>query len=70
MIEVKKRQGETSSLLLYRFTKRVKQSGVMKEIKKRRFSNRTVSRRRRKITALHRVKKQKEIIRLKKHGLM
>ncbi|MEK7076914.1 MAG: 30S ribosomal protein S21 [Patescibacteria group bacterium] len=69
MVEVKKRQGESSSVLLYRFSKRIKQSGVLKEAKKRRFHGRAVSRRRRLLSALHRQKKSVEIAALKRKGL-
>ncbi len=67
-VEVKKRQGENVGSLVFRFNKRVKQSGVLKEVKKRRFSGRTVNRGKRRLAALYRLKKQKEIMRLKKYG--
>ena len=37
MIEVKKKEGESSSGLLFRFSKKVRQSGVLKEVRKRKM---------------------------------
>lgn len=70
MIEVKKRQGEVPSALLYRFTKKVKQSGVLKEAKRRRFYGRKPNRLKLRLSAKHRALKQAEISRLKKLGLL
>lgn len=69
-VEVKKRGGESGSALLYRFSKKVRQSGVIKEFRKRKFRDRTVSKRTRKISAIHRETKKAEIGRLKKLGLL
>ncbi|MBI4094214.1 MAG: 30S ribosomal protein S21 [Candidatus Liptonbacteria bacterium] len=68
MITVKQRQNESSSMLLYRFTKRVKQSGILKEAKKRRFRARPQNRRKRLLSALHRARKRATIERLRRHG--
>ena len=70
MIEVKKKEGETSSALLYRFTKKMRQSGVLIETRKRRFRDRNVNKRKRRIAAQYRTKKQTETARLKKMGLL
>jgi ribosomal protein S21 len=67
-IEVKKGKNENTNTLLYRFTKKVQQSGVMKEVKKRRFSGRAVNKNKRKAMALYRVEKQEEIAKQKKYG--
>jgi len=67
-IEVKKGKNENTNTLLYRFTKKVQQSGVMKEVKKRRFSGRAVNKNKRKSMALYRVEKQEEIAKQKKYG--
>lgn len=69
-MEVKKREGESSSALLYRFTKKVQRSGVLREAKKRRFHKRTQSKLKRKLSALHRETKKKEKERAKKLGLL
>jgi hypothetical protein len=68
-MEIRKREGESSTSLIYRFTKRVQQSGVLREAKKRRFRTRTESRIKRKLSALHRVEKKKKFERAKKMGI-
>ncbi|MBI4085503.1 MAG: 30S ribosomal protein S21 [Candidatus Liptonbacteria bacterium] len=69
-VEVKKRGGESTSALLYRFSKKVRQSGVVKEFRKRKFHGRTHGKRQRRLSALHREKKKTEIKRMKKLGLI
>jgi len=68
-MEVRKREGESASSLIYRFTKKTQQSGVLKEAKKRRFRARPVSRVKRRLSALHRAQKKAEFARAKKLGL-
>lgn len=70
MVKVTKKEGESSSALLFRFTKKVKQSGVLKESKKRRFKERPQNKRKKRLSALYREKKKAEISRLKKMGLL
>ncbi|MBI4094583.1 MAG: 30S ribosomal protein S21 [Candidatus Liptonbacteria bacterium] len=70
MIEVKKKEGESANALLFRFTKKVKRSGILREAKKRRFRRRSVSRQKKRVSAHHREKKKKEIARLRKLGLL
>lgn len=67
-IEVKKREGESVSSFLYRFNKRIQHSGLIREVKKRQFRDRTENRRRRRLGALHRLKREEQYARLKKHG--
>ncbi len=67
-MEIRKRDGESSTSLIYRFTKRVQQSGILREAKKRRFRTRAVSRIKRKASALHRVEKKKKFEQAKKMG--
>lgn len=66
---IKRKEGESVSSLLYRFSKRVKQSGILREAKKRQRSDRPISRVKRKLSAIHRENKKKETERLKKLGL-
>lgn len=68
-VEAKKRQNESASTLLYRFSKKVKQSGLVKEFRKRRFRKRGVSKRTRRLSALHREEKKAEHRRLRRLGL-
>lgn len=70
MIEVRKKDGETSAALLFRFTKKVRQSGVMKETRKRRFYSRTVSKQKRAVSAKYRVNKAKELSDQRKLGIV
>ncbi len=67
-IEVRKKKGENVNSLIFRFNKRVKQSGVLKETKKRRFKSRDVNKNKKRSSALYRSKRQEEIARLKKYG--
>ena len=69
MITARRKEGESASSLIYRFTKRVQQTGVLKESKKRRFYTRGKSKLNRKLSAMHRVTKRKEMEHAKKWGL-
>jgi len=68
IIKVKKRQGENFNSLLYRFRRRVRQSGILKEARKRRFHRRPENRNKRRLSALHRVKKEQEIKEMRRYG--
>lgn len=68
MIEVKKKEGESVNAFLYRFTKKMQQSGVLKEAKKRRFHSRSVNKHAQKESALYRLAKKQDLERLKKLG--
>jgi ribosomal protein S21 len=68
-IEVRKKEGEPGNSLLYSFTRRVKRSGILRETRARRFTARPVSRRKRKLSAIHRADKRVELERQKKLGL-
>ena len=67
-MEVRRRKNENVGSFLYRFSKRVQQSGVLKEVKKRRARSRPQNRRKRKLGALYRDKKRGDISRMKKYG--
>jgi len=69
MIIVSKRENETPTALLFRFTRRVKRSGVLKESNKRRFTHRTLPRVARRASAVYRAGKKVEVARSKKLGL-
>jgi len=68
-MEIKKREGESPNSLIFRFTKKTQQSGVLKEARKRRFYTRELSRTKRRASALHRNEKKKEFERAKKLGI-
>lgn len=69
-VQVNKKEGESIGSLLYRFSKKIQQSGVLKEARKRRFHKRNESRLKRKLSAIHRVGKKKDLERQKKLGLV
>jgi len=69
-IEVRKKEGESGNSLLFSFTKKVKRSGILREMRKRKFHTRVTSRAKRKLTAIHRDEKKKEVERQKKLGLL
>ena len=68
-IDVKKKEGESPNALLFRFTRRIKRSGVLKEKNKRRFTTRKPNKTARRNSAIHRAGKRTEIARAKKLGL-
>jgi ribosomal protein S21 len=67
-MEVRRRKTENVGSFLYRFSKRIQQSGVLKEVKKRRAHVRPQNKRKRLLGALYRQSKKQEILRLKKYG--
>ncbi len=69
-IEVKKKQGETTRSLLRRFTRRVQQSRILINARKKRFQEKEKSRREKREEALRRHKIGKEKEKLRKMGLL
>jgi ribosomal protein S21 len=67
-VEIKKKEGESASSFIFRFNKKIQQSGLVKEVKKRQFHGRRVNARKRKLGALHRLAKKSEVAKLKKFG--
>jgi len=68
MIEIRKKEGESPNSALFRFSKRVRQSGVLMEMRKRRFRGRAVNKRSRRISAIFRADKKAEMEHKKKLG--
>lgn len=68
MIKVKKRNKETESALIYRFIKRVRQSGILLEVKARQFRVRPQNRTQRRKSALYRNAKWQKLEAQKKYG--
>lgn len=68
MIEVKKKDKETSENLIRRFTRRVQQSGVLMNARKSRFRKDKKTRREVRIGAMYRAKVKKVVDNLKKMG--
>ena len=67
-IEVNKKERESTAAFLRRFTRRIQQSGVLLEARKSRFYTPPITKRQKRLRALHRIERQKEIERLKKLG--
>lgn len=68
MIEVRKKEKETSESLIRRFTRRVQQSGVLMRARKSRFRTEEKSKIEKRQEALYKEKIRKEIDKLKKLG--
>ena len=69
-VKVIKKEGESASSVMYRFTKKIQQGGVLKEAKKRRFYKRAQNRTKRRKLALKREARKTEILHKKKWGLL
>ena len=69
-IEARKKEGESGQSLLYTFTRKVKRSGILKEVRHRKFHVRTTSRIKRRASAIHREGKKADVERQKKLGLI
>lgn len=67
-MELKRREGESVSAFLYRFSKKMQHSGVLKEAKKRRTRARAVNKNKRRVAAIYREDKKSEIETAKKMG--
>ncbi|MCX6763439.1 MAG: hypothetical protein NTZ97_01765 [Candidatus Moranbacteria bacterium] len=68
MIEVKKKDRETSESLIRRFNRRVQQSGVLIQARRSRFRTEEKSRREMREGAMYRAKVKKVVDHLKKMG--
>ncbi len=68
MIEVKKKDRETSESLIRRFSRRVQQSGVLAHARKTRFRTEDKSKRELRQGAMYRAQVKKVVDRLKKMG--
>lgn len=67
-LKVEKQSRETSQSLIYRFTKKIRKSGILLEVRKRMFKRREKSKQLKKRSALRREQKKKEYKELKKLG--
>ena len=66
---MRKKEGESPNSLIFRFTKKVQQSGVLREVKNRRFTKRAKSKLKRKVSALHKRDKRAAREKARKLGL-
>jgi len=69
-LEVRRRGKESVQSLIYRFTKAIRESGILLRARETRFRQRPLNKRARKEKALHRLKLQKHYEKLKKLGLL
>ncbi|MEK7187487.1 MAG: 30S ribosomal protein S21 [Patescibacteria group bacterium] len=60
MIGVNKKEGESVNALIFRFSKKVRRSGITQEVRRRRFRARPQSKLKKRVSALHRLKKSAE----------
>ncbi len=67
-IKVKRRKGDNSNSLLYRFNRKIKRSGILREAKKHMYYERPPSKNQKRKSALYREKKKKEIEKLTRYG--
>jgi ribosomal protein S21 len=68
MIEVKKKDRETSESLIRRFGRRVQQSGVLMQARRSRFRTEEKSKTEKRAGAMYKMKVKKVVDRLKKMG--
>lgn len=69
-LEIIKKERETSQSLIRRFSKRVKQSGILRRARKRKYKQRKKSRQLKNRAALRREEKKKDYQKKKKLGLI
>jgi hypothetical protein len=69
-LEVTKKERESSQGLVRRFSKRVKQSGILRRARKKKYKQRKKSRQLKNRAALRREEKKKEYQKKKKLGLV
>lgn len=70
VIEVKKNPNENNASVLRRFSRRVQESGIIRKVKGARYNERQESKLKTKKSALKKMKRRKEVERLKKLGKM
>lgn len=68
-ITIRKKEGESPNSLVFRFTKKVQQSGVLREVRRRRFTKRLISKNKRRMSALHKRDKKIAFDKARKLGL-
>lgn len=68
MVEVRKREHETTGAMLRRFTRRVQQSGILVQARKLKFHKVAATKRKSREGALRRIVLAKERVRLEKLG--
>lgn len=67
-VKVKKRKGENFNSMLYRFNRKIKRSGILREVKSRMYYQKPLNKNQQKKSALYREKKKKEVEKARKYG--
>lgn len=70
VIEVKKNPNENNASILRRFSRRIQESGIIRNVKKNRYNQRQESKLKIKRSALKKMSRRREIEKLKKLGKM
>ncbi len=70
VIEVKKNPNENNASVLRRFSRRIQESGIIRNVKSSRYNIRKESKLKAKKSALKRMERRREIEKLKKMGKM
>ena len=68
-LEIKKQDRETTQSLIRRFTKSIKQSGILREARRRRFFERPLGKQAKKAVALRKIRAREEYAKAEKLGL-
>lgn len=66
---IRKKEGESPNSMIFRFTKKVQQSGVLREVKSRRFTVRAKSKNKRRSSAIYKRDQKAAHEKAKKLGL-
>lgn len=67
-VKVNKRKGENFNSLLYRFNRKIKRSGILREARKKLYFQKSPNKNQRRKSALYKENKNKEIEKLKRYG--
>ena len=67
-VVINKKEGESANAIVYRFIKKVQQSGVLREAKSRRFTKRGVNKNKRRQSALHKAEMKEKFEKDRKLG--
>ena len=67
-MEIRKREGEAAAAMVFRFSKRIQNAGLVKEARRRRYKNRNENKNKRRASAIYRTGKAEEVKRLRKLG--
>ena len=68
MVKVKKREGEVTGSLIRRFSRSVQQSGILLEVRKKKFYQKPKNKKQRRHSALRKLELKKKYEQLKKLG--